>query len=125
MFPKTDLRDDEFRGTTHKSVEIVIQIIKAIREATSPKFAIGMKIDSVDAAQSGDTNRAFVKQGQRIVDAGFDFLEVSGGTYEKADVRSSVLNVARKGKLISQNRWLQRQVNALRVKEPSFLSFPH
>ncbi|KAH6714906.1 hypothetical protein BKA61DRAFT_672881 [Leptodontidium sp. MPI-SDFR-AT-0119] len=89
MFPKTDLRDDEFRGTTHKSVEIVIQIIKAIREATSPKFAIGMKIDSVDAAQSGDTNRAFVKQGQRIVDAGFDFLEVSGGTYEKADMAAT------------------------------------
>ncbi|TEY86441.1 hypothetical protein BOTCAL_0008g00150 [Botryotinia calthae] len=95
MSAKTNLRDDEFGGTAHKRVEIVIRIIKSIREATSPTFAIGMKINSVDAAQSGDTNEAFVEQVQRIVDAGIDFLEVSGGTYENADVRSFILNVAR------------------------------
>ena len=86
MSKKTNLRNDKFGGSASARVEIVVRIINAVRAATSPKFAVGIKLNSVDVDYSGDTNEEFLVQVRRIVDAGIDFLEVSGGTYEKPSV---------------------------------------
>ncbi|KAL3422993.1 NADH:flavin oxidoreductase/NADH oxidase [Phlyctema vagabunda] len=95
MAARTNLRTDEFGGSAAKRAEIAVRIIKGIREATSPSFAIGMKINSVDAALSGDTDAGFLEQVERFNDAGIDFLEVSGGTYEKPDMAASAPTSAR------------------------------
>ncbi|KAM0165998.1 hypothetical protein ACHAQE_001856 [Botrytis cinerea] len=121
MSAKTNLREDEFGGTAHKRVEIAIRIVKSINEATPPTIAIGMKINPVDAAQSGDTNEAFVEQVQRIFGAGIDFLEVGGGTYEKADVRSFILNVA--GKIDKSKQIAATPSERTASREAFFLEF--
>jgi 2,4-dienoyl-CoA reductase-like NADH-dependent reductase (Old Yellow Enzyme family) len=86
MSSQSNKRTDAFGGSASKRVEIVVRIIKAVREATSPNFIIGMKLNSVDQAHSGDTNEDFVEQVRRINEAGIDFLEVSGGSYESPSV---------------------------------------
>ena len=90
MSAQTNHRTDEFGGSSHKRAEVVVRVINAVRAATSPTFAIGLKINSVDASHSGDANEAFVEQVERFIEAGIDFLEVSGGTFEKPDVSSPI-----------------------------------
>jgi hypothetical protein len=45
-----------------------------------------MKFNSADARQADSVNET-LEQIQLLVDAGIDFLEISGGTYEDPQVR--------------------------------------
>lgn len=83
LSPKTNLRTDEFGGTPAKRAEMVLRIIKGIRAATSPQFCIGIKMNSVDVSEQGDGGlEAGLEQMGLIIDAGVDFIEISGGSYE-------------------------------------------
>lgn len=81
MSPQSNLRNDEFGGTSAKRAEIVLRIIRRIREETSKDFCIGIKLNSVDASSS-DSLSDVIEQIQLIVESGVDFIEISGGTYE-------------------------------------------
>lgn len=81
MSPATNKRTDDYGGTAAKRARIVVEIIEAVRAATSKQFAIGIKLNSVDASQSESSDEV-VEQVGLIVGAGIDFIEVSGGTYE-------------------------------------------
>lgn len=90
MSSLTNKRTDAWGGSASKRVEVVVRIIKGIREATSPDFIVGLKLNSVDQAFSGDSMEDFNEQVHRIADAGIDFLEISGGSYESPTVRTSL-----------------------------------
>ncbi|KAL2066334.1 hypothetical protein VTL71DRAFT_2405 [Oculimacula yallundae] len=81
MSSMTNFRTDEFGGTAAKRVEIVLRIIREVRKQTSPQFCIGIKLNSVDAASS-ESLEEVMEQIRLINEAGVDFAEISGGTYE-------------------------------------------
>ena len=81
MSPQTNLRTDEFGGNPTKRVEVVLRIIRRIRQATSKEFCIGIKLNSVDASSSESPADA-IEQIKLIAECGVDFIEISGGTYE-------------------------------------------
>ncbi|KAG4430479.1 hypothetical protein IFR05_014041 [Cadophora sp. M221] len=81
MSSTTNFRTDDFGGTAAKRVEIVLRIIRQVRKQTSPEFCIGIKLNSVDAASS-ESLEEVMEQISLINDAGVDFMEISGGTYE-------------------------------------------
>ncbi|KAB8293091.1 hypothetical protein EYC80_007450 [Monilinia laxa] len=81
LSPESNLRGDEFGGTAKKRAEIVVRTIHAIRQKTSKEFCIGIKMNSVDAS-SNESLADTMEQIQYIVDAGIDFIEISGGNYE-------------------------------------------
>jgi 2,4-dienoyl-CoA reductase-like NADH-dependent reductase (Old Yellow Enzyme family) len=78
--PATNRRTDAFGGSALKRVEITLRIIRKIRAVTSPTFSISAKFTSVDAAT--DKLEDVLQQIQALSEAGIDFLEISGGTYE-------------------------------------------
>lgn len=81
-------------GYGERRERIVVEVVKAVREATKGRegFCVGVKINSVDVGVGvggGDRNgereeelRAWVEGVKRMVEAGVDFVEVSGGSYE-------------------------------------------
>lgn len=81
LSPRTNLRTDEFGGSPAARAEVVLRIIKGIRAVTKPEFAIGIKMNSVDASTSDSVEDTMIQIGL-IVEAGIDFIEISGGTYE-------------------------------------------
>lgn len=81
LSPQTNLRTDSFGGSPAKRAEVVLHIIRATRAATSPSFCIGIKMNSVDASGS-DSLADTMEQIRLIVNAGIDFIEISGGSYE-------------------------------------------
>ncbi|KAJ5042266.1 uncharacterized protein L3040_004819 [Drepanopeziza brunnea f. sp. 'multigermtubi'] len=99
MSSDTNYRSDAFGGTAATRVEIVLRIVRGIRRATSPEFCIGIKLNSVDASSSESLDDV-MEQVQLIEAAGVDFLEISGGTYERPlmmqdpNARAAVVNDA-------------------------------
>ncbi|KAM0540613.1 hypothetical protein ACHAPJ_013569 [Fusarium lateritium] len=78
----TNQRVDEYGGTAVARAKIVVDIINAIRLAVPPGFTIGIKFNSVDH-QSSSALEDCVEQLRLISEAGIDFLEISGGSYEE------------------------------------------
>ncbi|ROW14970.1 hypothetical protein VPNG_03444 [Cytospora leucostoma] len=78
---KSNTRTDAYGGSPAKRAQIIVEIIKAVRAATPEGFTVGIKQNSVDHQSESDLNEC-IEQLQAITDAGIDFLEVSGGSYE-------------------------------------------
>jgi 2,4-dienoyl-CoA reductase-like NADH-dependent reductase (Old Yellow Enzyme family) len=85
--PKTNHRTDEYGGSAAARAKIVVDIIKAIRKAVPRSFTVGIKFNSVDH-QSSQALEECIEQLRLITDAGIDFLEISGGSYEDPPVSS-------------------------------------
>jgi 2,4-dienoyl-CoA reductase-like NADH-dependent reductase (Old Yellow Enzyme family) len=102
LSPQTNLRTDEFGGSAAKRVEVITRIIEQTRKATSKEFCIGIKLNSVDAASS-DSLSDVLEQIQLIVDAGIDFVEISGGTYENPVMMAEPLAAGQPAKEVKKS----------------------
>nr|WCQ76534.1 ApiH [Apiospora montagnei] len=82
---KSNTRTDEYGGSAVARARIVVEIVHAIRDAVPlsefPGFCIGIKLNSVDVG-SVEGLRDCLEQVRVISEAGIDFLEVSGGSFE-------------------------------------------
>ncbi|KAL2131365.1 hypothetical protein VTI74DRAFT_5176 [Chaetomium olivicolor] len=80
---KVNQRTDEYGGDARGRARIVVEIVKAVKEATKgyEKFCVGIKLNSVDHQSEGELKEC-VEQLRAVVEAGVDFVEVSGGSYE-------------------------------------------
>ncbi|TVY38610.1 NADH-dependent flavin oxidoreductase [Lachnellula subtilissima] len=85
LSPTMNFRTDEFGGSPRKRAEIVLRIIRRIRAETSTSFTIGIKLNSVDASAFSSLDEV-IEQISLIKDAGIDFMEISGGSYEDPDM---------------------------------------
>ncbi|KAK0727516.1 NADPH dehydrogenase [Lasiosphaeria miniovina] len=76
-------RTDAYGGSPEARAKFVVDIVRAVREATAFRkgFCVGIKLNSVDH-QSAAALSDCVKQLRLIEQAGVDFIEISGGTYE-------------------------------------------
>lgn len=79
---KTNLRTDDYGGTPAKRARIVIEIIRAIRKVVPATFCVGMKINSADVGGNESLEESLEQVGL-IASERVDFLEISGGSYEK------------------------------------------
>lgn len=81
MSAKTNLRTDEYGGSPKNRSRIIVEVIEAIRKVVPKTFCVGIKFNSVDHQSQTELAKC-IEQLEDIVDAGVDFLEISGGTYE-------------------------------------------
>ncbi|CAH0046694.1 unnamed protein product [Clonostachys solani] len=88
LSPKANLRTDAYGGSPAARTKIVVDILKAIRAAVPPTFCVGLKLNSTDHQTAGNAESKSeladaLEQASLIADTGLDFLEISGGSYEK------------------------------------------
>ncbi|CAM3825191.1 nitroreductase family deazaflavin-dependent oxidoreductase [Smaragdicoccus niigatensis] len=84
LSPLSNQRDDEWGGDIEGRMKFAIEIVRSIRAAVSPGFAVGIKLNSADFQRGGfteDESREVVK---RLAQEKIDLIEISGGTYESA-----------------------------------------
>lgn len=82
--PLSNKRTDQWGGSVENRARFLLTVVRAVRAAVSPKFGVGVKINSSDFQRGGfDDNdlHYFVKQ---LNGCQLDFLEISGGSYENA-----------------------------------------
>ncbi|CAJ0572259.1 unnamed protein product, partial [Mesorhabditis spiculigera] len=94
MSPTTNKRTDSYGGTPENRVRVVLEIYDAIRKRipASAQFIVGLKMNSVEFQEGGLSMEDAKTMCQLLEDRGYDFVEMSGGTYEKlvfAHVRDS------------------------------------
>ena len=83
LSPKTNLRDDEYGGDAERRFRIIREIIEGIREKVSPKFVVGIKLNSSDYIHGGQTEDDALQNVKWLAETNMvDFVEVSGGSYE-------------------------------------------
>jgi 2,4-dienoyl-CoA reductase-like NADH-dependent reductase (Old Yellow Enzyme family) len=83
LSPLVNNRSDDYGGSAENRRRLLIEIIQAVREETSPKFCVGVKLNSADFQKDGFSNQDSIDV---IVALGplVDFVEISGGSYESA-----------------------------------------
>jgi 2,4-dienoyl-CoA reductase-like NADH-dependent reductase (Old Yellow Enzyme family) len=83
LSPTTNKRTDKYGGSIENRARIIVEIAAAIRQRVRKDFVVGIKLNSVEFQDNGfnpDEAReicAILEQNR------FDFVELSGGTYEK------------------------------------------
>ncbi|CAG8889681.1 unnamed protein product [Penicillium egyptiacum] len=77
---KTNLRTDAYGGTPEKRARFILEIISQTRKVVPATFAIGIKLNSAD--HSSTTFEETMTQIALLAEAGLDFMEISGGSYE-------------------------------------------
>lgn len=85
LLEQSNIRQDEYGGSAERRARIVLEITQQIRNAVPANFCIGIKLNSADlnTSECEDT----MSQIRLFADAGIDFLEISGGSYEDPTVR--------------------------------------
>lgn len=82
LSPHVNRREDEWGGSPEKRRRFAIEIYRAIRKATGPKFGVSIKINSADFQKGGITEEESTEQIIALASEGMDFVEISGGNYE-------------------------------------------
>ncbi|KAH7087379.1 hypothetical protein FB567DRAFT_344677 [Paraphoma chrysanthemicola] len=83
LSPSTNRRTDKYGGSLENRARIITEIGQEIRKRTSSGFVLGIKLNSVEFQEKGFDTQEAATLCKLLEDNTFDFVELSGGTYEK------------------------------------------
>lgn len=83
LAPSTNQRTDKYGGSLENRARIIIEITHEIRRRTSSSFIVGIKLNSVEFQDKGFDTEEAATLCKLLEDNSFDFVELSGGTYEQ------------------------------------------
>ncbi|MDH6144056.1 2,4-dienoyl-CoA reductase-like NADH-dependent reductase (Old Yellow Enzyme family) [Kitasatospora sp. GP30] len=82
LSPLVNQRTDEWGGSLENRARLLLDVVRAIRAAVSPSFAVAVKLNSADFQRGGfeaDDARQVIAMLEPL---GVDLVELSGGSYE-------------------------------------------
>jgi 2,4-dienoyl-CoA reductase-like NADH-dependent reductase (Old Yellow Enzyme family) len=82
LSPTTNKRTDKYGGSLENRMRLITEIAAECRKRVSSSFIIGIKINSVEFQDKGFTPEEARDLCQALEGARFDYVELSGGTYE-------------------------------------------
>lgn len=83
LSPDINTRDDEWGGSLENRARLLLESIRAVRQAVGDNFPVALKLNSADFQKGGFSHEESVQVASWLNDEGLDLLEVSGGTYEQ------------------------------------------
>lgn len=82
LAPTTNKRTDQYGGSLLNRARIIFEINDAIRARVPKSFSVSIKLNSVEFQEGGFSTQDCRDLCAALEEAGFDFVELSGGTYE-------------------------------------------
>ncbi|MGW7242987.1 NADH:flavin oxidoreductase/NADH oxidase family protein [Streptomyces sp. NPDC054804] len=82
LSPLVNKRTDQWGGSLENRARMLLDIVRAVRAAVSPSFAVAVKLNSADFQRGGfdaDDARQVIEM---LTPLGVDLVELSGGSYE-------------------------------------------
>jgi 2,4-dienoyl-CoA reductase-like NADH-dependent reductase (Old Yellow Enzyme family) len=82
LSPLVNKRTDEWGGSLENRARMLLGVVRAVRAAVSPSFAVAVKLNSADFQRGGfdiDDARRVIAMLEPL---GVDLVELSGGSYE-------------------------------------------
>lgn len=83
LSPHDNRRTDKYGDSLENRMRFLKEIYLGMREELGKDFTIGIKINSTDFKEDGLTEEDSLKTIIELANLGLDFVEISGGTYEK------------------------------------------
>lgn len=82
LSPLTNKRTDQWGGSLENRARLLVEIVKGIRSAVAPGFAVAVKLNSADFQRGGFSSEDAEQVIGLLNDLGVDLIELSGGSYE-------------------------------------------
>ncbi|MBJ7458614.1 MAG: NADH:flavin oxidoreductase/NADH oxidase family protein [Thermoleophilaceae bacterium] len=83
LSPLSNQRDDEWGGDAERRRRFAIELARATRAAVGPDKIVAIKLNSADFQRGGFSEEESLEVVRLLGEEGLDFLEISGGTFEK------------------------------------------
>lgn len=83
LSPNTNRRTDRWGGDISGRARLLLQVIGAVRERVSPRFAVGVKLNAGDFVAGGLDLQDVATVARLVSNESVDFIELSGGTFER------------------------------------------
>lgn len=83
LSPHDNRRTDKYGSSLENRMRFLKEIYLGMREELGKDFTIGIKINSTDFKEDGLTEEDSLKTIIELANLGLDFVEISGGTYER------------------------------------------
>ncbi|KAL2202239.1 NADH:flavin oxidoreductase/NADH oxidase-like protein [Sarocladium strictum] len=78
----TNKRQDEYGGSAEKRAEILLHIIRAIRDEVPATFCVGVKINTADFGRNPEEYGDLIRQIELMKKEKIDYINLSGGSFE-------------------------------------------
>ena len=82
LSPTTNLRTDEYGGDLKNRMRLILEVRDEIAKRVRKDFVVGIKVNSVEFQEKGFQPDEAKELCQALEEHQFDFVELSGGTYE-------------------------------------------
>lgn len=82
LSPTTNQRTDKYGGSLENRTRLIVEIAAECQKRVKPSFIIAIKINSVEFQEKGFSPEEAQLLCQALERARFDYVELSGGTYE-------------------------------------------
>jgi 2,4-dienoyl-CoA reductase-like NADH-dependent reductase (Old Yellow Enzyme family) len=82
LSPLVNTRTDEWGGTLENRARLLLEIVRQIRLAVRPEFAVAVKLNSADFQRGGFDADDALRVIEMLAPLGVDVVELSGGSYE-------------------------------------------
>lgn len=83
LSPITNLRTDAWGGSIENRARMLLETLRATRNAVGADFPVAVKLNSDDFRKGGFSHDECLQVVQMLNGANVDLLEISGGTYEQ------------------------------------------
>jgi 2,4-dienoyl-CoA reductase-like NADH-dependent reductase (Old Yellow Enzyme family) len=83
LSPSTNHRTDKYGGSLENRARLITEIGQEVRKRTSSSFILAIKLNSVEFQDKGFDTAEAATLCKLLEDNTFDFVELSGGTYEQ------------------------------------------
>ncbi|MBS0480713.1 MAG: NADH:flavin oxidoreductase/NADH oxidase family protein [Proteobacteria bacterium] len=82
LSPLSNRRGDRWGGSLENRAHLLVEIVKRVRAAVSPDFAVAVKLNSADFQRGGFSPEDARSVVGMLAPLGVDLVELSGGSYE-------------------------------------------
>jgi 2,4-dienoyl-CoA reductase-like NADH-dependent reductase (Old Yellow Enzyme family) len=82
LSPLVNKRSDRWGGSLENRARLLLNVVRAVRRAVSPSFAVAVKLNSADFQRGGFDVGDAAKVIAMLDPLGVDLVELSGGSYE-------------------------------------------
>lgn len=111
LSPHDNRRTDKYGGSLENRMRFLKEIYLGMREELGKDFPIGIKINSTDFKEDGLTEEDSLETIVELANLGLDFVEISGGTYERPAMMGATSTSSNKVFFAEYSKKLKQKVN--------------
>jgi 2,4-dienoyl-CoA reductase-like NADH-dependent reductase (Old Yellow Enzyme family) len=101
LSPLSNQRTDGWGGSLENRARLLVEIVRGVRAAVAPGFAVAVKLNSADFQRGGFSADDARRVVEMLAPLGVDLVELSGGSYEAP----AMMGTARDGRSLAREAY--------------------